>query len=132
MNRKRTAVLAAVTVSLVAVAFAAFAQQRTVTHVAIVAKPKSYVGPCPASIEFVATIFVSHHPVRVEYEWERSDGARSGREVIDIRSAGRGVSTTWTLGGRPGERRVVWERLHVLAPTGISSPEARVRIDCRR
>ncbi|HUJ00730.1 MAG TPA: hypothetical protein VLY46_10870 [Usitatibacter sp.] len=132
MDRRRIALVAAVAVPLVAVAFAAFAQQRTVTRVGIVAKPHSYSGPCPATIEFIATIHVSHHPVRVEYEWERSDGARSRREVIDIHAAGEGVSTTWTIGGHPGERRVVWERLHVLAPTGISSPEAHVRIDCRQ
>lgn len=130
MNRKRTAVAAALAVSLVAVAFAAYAQQRTVTRVSIVAKPRSYVGPCPATLEFIATIHVSHHPVRVEYEWERSDGGRGRREVIEIRSAGQGVTDTWTL-GRAGERRVVWERLHVLAPTGISSAEAHVRLDCR-
>ena len=131
MKRTRTALVAAAAVSLVAVAFAAFAQQRTVTRVGIVAKPRSYVGECPATLEFIATIHVSHHPVRVEYQWERSDGGRGRREVIEIRSAGQGVTDSWTL-GRHGERRVVWERLHVLAPTGISSPEARVRLDCRR
>lgn len=129
MIRKRSAAVAAI--ALTAVAFAAFAQQRTVTRVAIVAKPKSFTGSCPATLEFVATIFVSHHPVRVEYQWERSDGGRGRREVIEIRAAGQGVTDTWTL-GRHGERRVVWERLHVLAPTGISSPQARVRLDCRR
>ncbi|HXS51694.1 MAG TPA: hypothetical protein VN782_04110 [Usitatibacter sp.] len=131
MNRKRTAVAAAIALALAAVAFAAYAQQRTVTRVGIVAKPRSYTGPCPATLEFIATIHVSHHPVRVEYEWERSDGGRGRRETIEIRSAGQGVTDSWTL-GRGGERRVVWERLHVLAPTGISSPEARVRVDCRR
>ncbi len=131
MNCKRTAVAAATALALVAVAFAAFAQQRTVTRVGIVAKPRSYAGRCPTTLEFIATIHVSRHPARVEYEWERSDGGRGRREVIEIRSAGQGVTDTWTL-GRGGERRVVWERLHVLAPTGISSPQARVRLDCRR
>lgn len=129
MHRKRIAAAAAA--CLVAVAFAAHAQHRTVTRVGIVAKPKSYTGTCPATLEFIATIHVSHHPVRVEYQWERSDGGRGRREVVEIRSAGQGITDSWTL-GRNGERRVVWERLHVLAPTGISSPEARVRLDCRR
>jgi hypothetical protein len=129
MNRKRT-IAAAVAMSLAAAAFAAYAQQHTVTRVGIVAKPRSYTGTCPTTLEFIATIHVSRHPVRVEYQWERSDGGRGRRETIEIRSAGQGVTDTWTL-GRGGERRVVWERLHVLAPTGISSPEARVRLECR-
>jgi hypothetical protein len=131
MNRQRTALAAAAALALAAVALAAYAEQRTVTRVGIVAKPRAYNGPCPASLEFIATIHVSRHPVRVEYQWERSDGGRGRRETIEIRSAGQGVTDTWTL-GRGGERRVVWERLHVLAPTGISSPEARVRVDCHR
>lgn len=117
--------------SFIALPLEALAQPRTVASVRIVAKPRAYVGHCPATLEFIATIRVSRHPVRVEYQWERSDGGRGPREVIEIRSAGQGVTDTWTLGG-PGQRRVVWERLHVLAPTGISSPQARVRIDCRR
>jgi len=105
------------------------ASQRTVTKVAIVAHPKSFSGRCPATLQFTATIFVSH-PSKVTYVWERSDGAKGPRQVIDIRSAGQGVTDSWTLGaGR--QHIVVWERLHVLAPTGISSPQARVSVTCR-
>ena len=106
------------------------AQVHTVQRVAIVAKPKHYRGPCPAEIEFIATIFVNRYPVWVDYQWERSDGGRGPRERIEITSAGRGVYTHWTLGA-PGQNRQVWQRLHVLAPTGISSPTANVRIECR-
>ena len=104
--------------------------QRTVTRVGIVAKPRAWDGPCPADIEFVATIHVSRYPTWVEYQWERSDGAKGPRRRVEIRSAGRGVSDSWRLGGRRW-RRVVWERLHVLAPTGIYSPEARATVNCR-
>lgn len=103
---------------------------QTVTDVRIVARPRVYNGPCPATIQFTATIFVSHHPVAVEYRWERSDGARGPRRRVVIRSAGQGVRESWTL-GRGRERLQIWQRLHVLAPTGISSPNQVVRVNCR-
>src|SRR3954451_1459808 len=104
--------------------------QRTVTRVGVVAKPRVYTGPCPADIAFIGTIHVSHYPTFAEYRWERSDGAKGPRQRVEIRSAGRGVTDTWHLGA--GRRRyVIWERLHVLAPTGIYSPEARVTVTCR-
>ena len=128
MVRTRTAVVAAI---FAAASLAAFAQVHTVTRVGIVAKPRVYNGSCPATIDFIGTIRVSRHPARVEYEWERSDGGRGRREVVEIRSAGQSVRESWTL-GRPGEHMTVGMRLHVLAPTGISSPEVRVRVNCRR
>src|SRR5438132_10264554 len=76
------------------------AQQYTVTKVVVIAKPNTYVGPCPATIEFLGTIFVSR-PATVEYRWERSDGVMGPRESVDIRSAGKGVTTTWKLGATP-------------------------------
>jgi hypothetical protein len=107
------------------------AQEPTVTKVVAVVNPKSFSGDCPAELKFTGTIFVSRHPVSVTYEWERSDGARSGRKTIEIRSAGQGVSETWKLGAR-GETKTVWEKLHVLAPTGISSNEATVQVRCSK
>jgi len=106
------------------------AQEHTVTKVGIVAKPAQYVGSCPAKIRFIATIFVSRHPVKVRYQWERSDGAKSPPEEVEITSAGRGVETTWTLGAGH-EHKTVSERLHVLAPTGISSEFATASVQCR-
>ena len=130
MSRTRTAAVAAA-VAAAALSLAAFAEVHTVTRVGIVAKPKSYRGDCPTTIEWIATIHVSRHPARVTYQWERSDGAHGPRQEVEIDSAGRGVSDTWELGG-PGMHKVVWERLHVLAPTGITSPEARVKVECRK
>ena len=101
----------------------------TVTKVVVIAKPKEYSGPCPATIEFTGTIFVSH-PARVEYRWERSDGAAGQRQFVDIRSAGQGVKDTWRL-GTPGRSFDGWVRLHVLAPTGITSDDAPFRVRCR-
>jgi len=128
MNRIR---IAAVAVAALTFSLAVYAAEHTVTRVGIVAKPKSYHGDCPTTIEWIATIHVSHHPAKVTYQWERSDGAHGPRQEVEIDSAGRGVSDTWQL-GRPGMHEVVWQRLHVLAPTGISSPEARVKIECRK
>jgi hypothetical protein len=106
------------------------AKVRTVTSVGIVAKPRSYSGPCPVTLKFIGTIRVSRFPVLVDYVWERSDGGRGRRQRVRIDSAGRSVSETWRLGSRR-QRMQVWERLHVLAPTGISSPAARVNVNCR-
>jgi hypothetical protein len=106
------------------------AQQHTVTKVVVVAKPTIYNGPCPAEIQFIGTIFVSRHPVTVEYQWERSDGAKGERQKVVIRSAGQGVYDTWRLGA-PKAHMAVWEKLHILAPTGMTSAPATVRINCR-
>jgi hypothetical protein len=106
-------------------------QQHTVTRVAIVANPRVYNGACPATIKFTATIFVSRHPAKVTYQWERSDGAKGERQTIDINAAGQGVTEDWQLGGA-GEHKTVWERLHVVAPTNITSPQAGVRINCSK
>ena len=91
------------------------AQEHTVTKVAVVAKPKVYHGPCPAEIQFVGTIFVSKHPVTVEYQWERSDGAKGERQKVVIRSAGQGVYDSWRLSASKSHMKVR-EKLHVLMP----------------
>ena len=104
------------------------AQLYTVTKVVAIAKPNTFAGPCPTTIEFVGTIFVSR-PGRVEYRWERSDGVMGPRESVDIRSAGKGVTTTWKL-GTPHRNFSAWEKLHVLAPTGIISNQAAIQIKC--
>lgn len=109
---------------------AAAVQAQTVTHARAAAKPKHFNGRCPAEIKFIGTIQVSRHPVEVEYVWERSDGARSERHRVVIRSAGQNVNEYWTLGDR-GQRLRVWEQLHVLAPTNIRSPRVPVRVNCR-
>ena len=109
---------------------AAAAHAQTVTSVRVVARPKNFNGRCPAEIQFIGTIRVSRHPVEVEYVWERSDGARSERHRAVIRAAGQGFNEYWTLGAR-GMRKVVWEQLHVLAPTNMRSNRVPVRVNCR-
>ena len=102
----------------------------TVTRVGIAARPRSYAGPCPATLVFTGTIHVNRWPVMVEYQWERSDGAASRRRRMQVRASGQGVRDNWTL-GRGRERLRVWERLHVLAPTNMVSPTAQVNVTCR-
>jgi len=116
--------------ALLATAASLFAQVYTVSRVAIVAKPKVYTGPCPADVQFIATIFVNRYPVNVTYQLERSDHAVAARKTITIRSAGHGVYDTWHLGA--GRQQLnVWERLHVVAPTNITSPPGRATVNCR-
>jgi hypothetical protein len=107
------------------------AQERTVTKVGIAAKQKVYNGACPAEIKFTATIFVSRHPVTVTYQWERSDGVKSASGKVALTSSSHSVDTTWKL-GTPGESTTIWEKLHVLAPTGISSDAAEVTLNCQQ
>jgi hypothetical protein len=104
------------------------AQRYTVTKVVAIAKPRTYAGPCPATVEFLGTIFVSR-PGRVEYRRERSDGVMGPRESVDIRSAGKGVTTTWKV-GTPHKGFSGWEKLHALAPKDIISNQAAVHIKC--
>jgi len=104
------------------------AQQYTVTKVVVIAKSKTNVGPCPMTVEFLGTIFVSR-PARVEYRWERSDGAVGPREFVDIRSAGKGVTTTWQVGA-PRRNFSGWARLRVLSPNSIVSNTATIQIKC--
>lgn len=109
---------------------AAAAPAQTVTRVGVVAKPKKFSGRCPAEIQFIGTIRVRRHPVEVEYVWERSDGARSERHRVVIRSPRQSVNEYWTLGGR-GQRMQIWEQLHVLAPANIRSVRVPVLVNCR-
>jgi hypothetical protein len=123
MSRSRLFLIALASLALLSAA------PHTVTRVGIVARPEVYRGPCPANIQFTATIHVSH-PSFVEYQWVRSDGALGQRQRVEIRGEGRGVTDRWRLGGAH-EHLVIWEQLRVLAPTGISSPRARVNVYCR-
>ena len=130
MPRARVFLSGIAALAVVLHAGALLAQQHTVTKVIAVAKPKTFSGPCPAEMEFVGTIFVSRHPVMVEYRWERSDGTIGERRKVEIRSAGQGVYETWKFGA-PGTNYFLWEKLHVLTPTGITSAPAAATVRCR-
>ena len=104
------------------------AQPTTVTKVVVTAKPDTFAGRCPTNVEFVGTIFVSR-PTRVEYRWERSDGVTGPRESVDIRSAGKGVTTSWQV-GTPRRPFNGWQKLRVLSPNVLLSNPAAIQIKC--
>lgn len=126
MHIRRVFVFAAL---VVVAAATVFAQPKTISRVGIVAKPFVYNGSCPATIEFTATIFATHHPVVVEYQWERSDRSISARQRVEVQSLGQAVKDTWSLGGRAETLRM-WQKLHVLAPNSVSSAESHVVVNC--
>jgi hypothetical protein len=107
------------------------AAQFTVTKVVAVVNPKSFTGDCPTQLKFTGTIFVSRHPVTVYYQWERSDGGKGPRQSVTINAAGEGVTDTWTLGAK-GAHLTVSQKLHVLAPTGITSAPVTAKVSCNR
>ena len=118
-------------IALLILATTLLAQQRSIASVGIFSRPpRVWDGQCPADLQFVATINANRWPVWVNYRWERSDGAMSNVRRVEVRGEHQRVSETWRL-GRFGDRLTVWERLHVLAPTNVSSAEAHVRVICR-
>lgn len=111
-------------------ALPAHSQHHAVTRVTIVAKPRVFSGPCPATLEFSATIYVGRRPVFVDYEWEHSDGARSAPQRVEITGPWLRVTESWKAGS-PGHHRKFWAKLQVLAPTSIASSQAVVELNCR-
>lgn len=95
-----------------------------------VANPGEYSGPSPARIQFSAAVFVNKYPLKINYRWERSDGAKSQPQTLEIAGPVQGVTTTWTLGA-PGKRYQIWERLHILAPVDIAAEPGRAAVVCR-
>ncbi len=115
---------------LLAFAATACSRPQGTTTARLIARPRSYRGPCPATLHFVATIRVSEHPAVIEYEWERSDGTTGPRQKIEIRRNAQKVQDTWSLASH-GAPVDAWERLRILSPEGIVSPVAQVHVDCR-
>ena len=93
-----------------------------------------YRGPCPAHVRFTGNIYVDHYPMTYNYLWERSDGARTQRQVVHVTSAAQRHLTIleeWSL-GEPGRSTAVWERLRVrTGNTDVASESANVTVQCR-
>ena len=114
-----------------AVAVTVIAQVRSIGSVGIFTRPsRIWEAPCPANLEFVGTINANRWPIWVNYRWERSDGATMATQRVQMRSAHQRVTDSWRL-GRRGEHIIVWERLHVVAPTNVFSSQGRVNVICR-
>ena len=101
-----------------------------VSRVAVAAKPATYTGPCPTTVEFSATVFASKIPLEIDYRWERSDGGIGVKQHIAMEDHTLVVTDTWNLGKR-GDRVAAWEKLHVLTPNEMSSPPGHVVLACQ-
>jgi hypothetical protein len=68
------------------------------------------------------------------YQWERSDGARSEKHVVQVAYPSERHLTVfeeWNLGA-PGVSKNVWQRLRVrTGNTDVTSNEANVVVECR-
>lgn len=110
------------------------AQQQAVTEVTVVANPQAYKGPCPGKLKFTGTMYVSRYPMTLNYQWERSDGAKGPVRVVHIPNAKtRSITVVdyWQVGAS-GQHLQVWERLRVrTGNTDITSSPATVTISCR-
>jgi hypothetical protein len=93
-----------------------------------------YRGPCPAHLRFTGNIYVDRYPMTYNYQWERSDGARSEKHVVRVTSPAERHITIfeeWNLGA-PGRSNEVWERLRVrTGNTDVTSEGANVVVECR-
>jgi hypothetical protein len=109
---------------------AAQAQMPPVNRVTAAARPAHYDGRCPASIEFVGTIFMNYQAT-VSYRWERSDGASGPVETVVVQGPRQGAVTRWQLRRPVGEVFQGVETLHVLSPIDIYSNPAKFQMVCR-
>lgn len=90
-----------------------------------------YQGSCPANLRFTGNIRVDSRVASYNYQWERSDGAKSELKVVRVSSGSPRllvIHEDWQL-GRPGR---VWERLRVRTGSAdISSEPATVTVECK-
>ena len=92
------------------------------------AEPSDYKGECPAEITFKGRIIVSE-PCRVQYRFERSDGASSAARDLTFENAGwKDVSMTWTI----GKDYSGWVILKVISPQLVESEKAHFKITCEK
>jgi hypothetical protein len=56
--------------------------QSPISRVTVGVNYSRYNGSCPANLRFTANIYVDRVPMSYNYEWERSDGAKSGERVV--------------------------------------------------
>ena len=83
-----------------------WAQGPPITAVTVAANPQSYTGPCPAKIAFIGKIHVDRYPMTLNYQWQRSDGAKGPLRVMRVPNASTRVLTViehWQLGS-PGQQ----------------------------
>ena len=96
--------------------------------------PARYTGRCPVRLRFTGTIAVSTHPMAFNYQFERSDGAKSQVRVVRVPNNGPAtyrVNEQWQLGAA-GQHMQVWEKLKVASGvTRVETNPMSVDITCR-
>lgn len=109
---------------------AAPAPIHTVTAVTAKVSIGSYSGPCPAKLVFTGTITTTAIPkVPITYQWIRSDNTKGPKRTLKMTATTATVTDPWQL-GRSGEMMRVWQKLQILAPTGITSNQADAVVLC--
>lgn len=85
---------------------------------------------CPQTFLFDGSITANGSGVAT-YQWMRSDGSVSPAQTVTFLIAGtQNVATdSWTLGA-PGFNTTGWDRIQVLSPNSISSPQATFTLNC--
>jgi hypothetical protein len=105
-----------------------------ISSVKVGANYSHYRGPCPAHLRFAGNIYVDHAPLTYNYQWERSDGAKTEKHVVHVQNPGERHLTIfeeWNLGA-PGASKEVWQRLRVrTGNTDVTSDSANVVVECR-
>jgi hypothetical protein len=113
---------------------AAAAKSRGAPRVTLVensVRPTKFVGKCPATLHWTAHLTVRNPPVKVQYQWLRSDSAKGPLKEILIRGTEAIIGgESWQLGGDK-EHIIVWERLAVLEPNVLHSRAVAVNVTCR-
>ena len=122
------------TVAVAGLLVDSFQAQAQIGSVKVGVNYSHYRCPCPAHLRFTGNIHADHYPTTYNYQWERSDGARSERHVVHVTSPGGRHLTIfeeWAL-GTPGRSTMIWERLRVrTGNTDVTSEPASVQVQCR-
>jgi hypothetical protein len=104
--------------------------QSPISSVRVGVNYSHYRGPCPAKLRFTGNINVDRYPMSYNYQWERSDGAKSELHVVRVNNPSQQhliIHEDWTLSTH-GE---VWESLRVRSGnTDVTSEPARVIVEC--
>ena len=102
-----------------------------VLHIENTVRPTKFTGKCPATLRWTAHLTVRNPPVKVQYQWLRSDSAMGPlKEILIHGTEGIIGGESWQLGGDK-DHLVVWERLQVLSPNVVHSRAAAVNVACR-
>jgi len=134
MKRFSIAALSALVALTVLGAGQILTAQEAVSGVSVTANVQTYSGKCPAKIKFTGVIEVNKYPLTLNYQWERSDGAKGPKKVERVPSAKTKTVTVvdyWQLGAK-GDSMTVSAKLRVRTGNlDLASAPAEVTIHCK-